>query len=103
MSEPKTTEGFGCCIPAQRSTQQCPEMAVVNLEDGSQPLVLNVIVKEEEEEREYNKEMEIKDEVVERAVEEEEKNRALEEQDEEEDNREEDDEVNTDPGMFWCG
>ena len=50
MSEP----GSGCGDPAQRSSQQGPEVVSVKLEDCSQTLELNVIVKEEEEEREIN-------------------------------------------------
>ncbi|CDQ96171.1 unnamed protein product [Oncorhynchus mykiss] len=45
MSEP----GSGCGDPAQRSSQQGPEVVSVKLEDCSQTLELNVIVKEEEE------------------------------------------------------
>jgi hypothetical protein len=50
MSEP----GSGCGVPAQRSSQQGPEMLSVKLGDCSQTVELNVIVKEEEEEREIN-------------------------------------------------
>ncbi|CAB1344118.1 unnamed protein product, partial [Coregonus sp. 'balchen'] len=52
MSEP----GSGCGVPAQRSSQRGPEMLSVKLEDCSQTLELNVIVKEEEEEREIKEE-----------------------------------------------
>ncbi|XP_071246206.1 uncharacterized protein [Salvelinus alpinus] len=53
MSEPKSTEslGSGCGVPALRSAQWGPEMVSVKLEDCSQTLELNVIVKEEVEER----------------------------------------------------
>ncbi|XP_036804439.1 uncharacterized protein LOC110487311 isoform X2 [Oncorhynchus mykiss] len=50
MSEP----GSGCGVPAQRSSQQGPELLSVKLADCSQTVELNVIVKEEEEERKIN-------------------------------------------------
>ncbi|KAJ8001440.1 hypothetical protein DPEC_G00169520 [Dallia pectoralis] len=46
MSDSKS---LGTGVPAQRSSQS-PEMVMVKLEDCGQPLVLNVIVKEEEQE-----------------------------------------------------
>ena len=83
MAEPKSMEspGSGCGVPPQRSSQWCPEMVSVKLEDCSQPLEVNVIVigeeravKEEEMDvKEDHKEIEIKQEVEEkRAVKEEE-------------------------------
>ncbi|KAM9493037.1 uncharacterized protein ACWYII_004727 isoform 3-T4 [Salvelinus alpinus] len=50
MSEP----GSGCGVPAQRSPQRGPELVSVTLGDCSQTVELNVIVKEEGEEREIN-------------------------------------------------
>ncbi|XP_052359309.1 oocyte zinc finger protein XlCOF20-like [Oncorhynchus keta] len=50
MSEP----GSGCGVPAQRSSQPGPELLSVKLGDCNQTVELNVIVKEEEEEREIN-------------------------------------------------
>ncbi|XP_064820275.1 zinc finger protein 418-like [Oncorhynchus masou masou] len=50
MSEP----GSGCGVPAQRSSQQGPELLSVKLGYCSQTVELNVIVKEEGEEREIN-------------------------------------------------
>jgi hypothetical protein len=50
MSEP----GSGCGVPAQRSSQLGPEMLSVMLDNSSQTVELNVIVKEEGEEREIN-------------------------------------------------
>ncbi|XP_071000079.1 zinc finger protein 235-like [Oncorhynchus clarkii lewisi] len=50
MSEP----GSGCGVPAQRSSQRGPELLSVKLGDCSQTVELNVIVKEEGEEREIN-------------------------------------------------
>ncbi|CAB1344195.1 unnamed protein product [Coregonus sp. 'balchen'] len=105
---------------SQRSSQWGPEMVLVKLEDCSQPLELNVIVKEEEEEREVKEEeLGIKEEVEERAFKEEVEDRAFKEEVEERafkeerlfkdeveeravtevDNREEEEEVdgNTDP------
>ncbi|CDQ96621.1 unnamed protein product, partial [Oncorhynchus mykiss] len=121
MAEPKSMEspGSGCGVPSQRSSQQGPEMVSVKLEDCSQPLELNVIVKEEEEETEIQEEVEERavkeEEVEERAVKEEEvEERAVKEEEveeravkEEEENREvsapdleEEEEVGsiTDPG-----
>uniref|UniRef100_A0AAY5KMG0 THAP-type domain-containing protein n=1 Tax=Esox lucius TaxID=8010 RepID=A0AAY5KMG0_ESOLU len=106
MSEHKS-QGSGGGIPGQRSSQGGPEMVTVKLEDCGQPLVLNVIVKEEEEERglweerEINKE--IKEEVEEGTVKEEMEDIALEEQ--KQDTREEEELVdgNTDTGKFRCG
>ena len=53
MAEPKTMDspGSGCGVPAQRSSQWCPEMVLVKLEDCSQPLEVNVNVIGEERER----------------------------------------------------
>uniref|UniRef100_A0A674A8J2 Zinc finger protein 250-like n=1 Tax=Salmo trutta TaxID=8032 RepID=A0A674A8J2_SALTR len=48
MSEP------GCGVPAQRSSQRGPELLSVKLGDCNQTVELNVIVKEEEEDREIN-------------------------------------------------
>ncbi|XP_064858286.1 uncharacterized protein LOC115115666 isoform X2 [Oncorhynchus nerka] len=48
MSEP------GCGVPAQRSSQQGPEVLSVMLDNCSQTVEFNVIVKEEGEEREIN-------------------------------------------------
>eukprot|EP00063_Salmo_salar_P010645 XP_013985480.1 PREDICTED: zinc finger and SCAN domain-containing protein 2-like [Salmo salar] len=50
MSEP----GSGCGVPAQRSSQRGPELLSVKLGDCNQTVELNVIVKEEEEDREIN-------------------------------------------------
>ena len=50
MSEP----GSGCGVPAQRSSQRGPKLLSVKLGDCSQTVELNVIVKEEGEEREIN-------------------------------------------------
>ncbi|XP_071246263.1 zinc finger and BTB domain-containing protein 17-like [Salvelinus alpinus] len=89
MSEPKSTEalGSGCGVPAQRSSQQGPEVVSVKLEDCSQTLEVNVIVKEEEEERAVTEEaMEraFKEEAEESAIKEEEKEeRAVTEEEEE--------------------
>ncbi|XP_071032078.1 uncharacterized protein [Oncorhynchus clarkii lewisi] len=60
MSVSKSTEspGSGCGVPAQRTSKQAPEMVSVKLEDCSQTLELNVIVKEEWEEREVKEEVE---------------------------------------------
>uniref|UniRef100_A0A673ZQ13 Sleeping Beauty transposase HTH domain-containing protein n=1 Tax=Salmo trutta TaxID=8032 RepID=A0A673ZQ13_SALTR len=60
MSEPKSTEspGSGCGVPAQRTSKQSPDMVSVKLEDCSQPLEVNVIVKEEAEERAVKEEEE---------------------------------------------
>ncbi|XP_029594852.1 gelsolin-related protein of 125 kDa-like isoform X2 [Salmo trutta] len=90
MAEPKSMEspGSGCGLPAQRSSQRwCPEMVSVKLEDCSQTLELNVIVKEEEEETEIQEEVEeraVKEEVEERAVKEEVEERAVKEEEVEE-------------------
>ncbi|XP_071000052.1 uncharacterized protein [Oncorhynchus clarkii lewisi] len=46
--------GSGWGVPAQRSSQLGPELLLVKLGDCSQTVELNVIVKEEEEEREIN-------------------------------------------------
>ncbi|XP_052367146.1 caldesmon-like [Oncorhynchus keta] len=65
MSEPKSMEspGSGCGVPDQRTSQQGPEMVSVKLEDCSQTLELNVIVKEEPEVLE--EEMAVKEEEAE--------------------------------------
>ncbi|XP_031673379.1 uncharacterized protein LOC116364351 isoform X2 [Oncorhynchus kisutch] len=70
MSVSKSTEspGSDCGVPAQRSSQQGPEMVSVKLEDCSQTLELNVIVKEEWEERGIKEEREVKEEVENREV-----------------------------------
>ncbi|KAM9491924.1 uncharacterized protein ACWYII_003991 isoform 1-T1 [Salvelinus alpinus] len=80
MSEPKSTEslGSGCGVPAQRSSQQGPEVVSVKLEDCSQTLEVNVIVKEEEEERA------VTEEAVERAFKEEAEESAIKEEEKEE-------------------
>eukprot|EP00063_Salmo_salar_P065340 XP_014040175.1 PREDICTED: histone H3.v1-like [Salmo salar] len=100
MSEPKS-QGSGCGVPVQRTSKQGPEMVSVKLEDCSQTLELNVIVKEEpealeeemavkeEEERAVKEEVEeeraVKEEVEEeRAVKEEAEERAIKEEEEEE-------------------
>ena len=62
MSEPKSPGSY-CGVPAQRSSQWGPEMVLVKLEDCSQPLELNVIVKEEPEVLE--EEMAVKEEEAE--------------------------------------
>ncbi|XP_042173707.1 zinc finger and SCAN domain-containing protein 2 [Oncorhynchus tshawytscha] len=46
--------GSGWGVPAQRSSQRDPEMLLVKLGDCNQTVEFNVIVKEEEEEREIN-------------------------------------------------
>ena len=46
--------GSGCGVPAQRSSQLGPEMLSVMLDNCSQTVEFNVIVKEESEEREIN-------------------------------------------------
>jgi hypothetical protein len=89
MSEQKSRESPGCdCgVPAQRSSQQGPEMVSVKLEDCSQTLELNVIVKEEWEESRIKEEIEVKEvdqrtvkEVEERGVKEEVEKRAVKEE-----------------------
>ncbi|XP_070966107.1 coiled-coil domain-containing glutamate-rich protein 1-like [Oncorhynchus clarkii lewisi] len=83
MSEPKSPGSY-CGVPAQRSSQWGPEMVLVKLEDCSQPLELNVIVKEEEEEREVKEEdIGIKEEVEESAFKEEAEESAFKEEVEE--------------------
>ncbi|CAB1344190.1 unnamed protein product [Coregonus sp. 'balchen'] len=112
MSEPKSMEslGSGCGVPAQRSSQLGPEMVSVKLEDCSQTLELNVIVKEEWEEREVKEvdekavkeeveeERAVKEEVEERGVKEEEENRDVSTPDLEEEEEEVD--SISDPGKF---
>ncbi|KAJ8001420.1 hypothetical protein DPEC_G00169320 [Dallia pectoralis] len=78
MSGPKSLDSG---VPAQRSSQS-PEMVMVKLEDCGQPLVLNVIVKEEEEETGIWDQREIKDGVEESPVKEEVGERLLNEEEE---------------------
>ncbi|XP_029545871.1 uncharacterized protein LOC115147707 [Salmo trutta] len=80
MSVPKSIEsqGSGCGVPAQRTSKQGPEMVSVKLEDSSQPLELNVIVKEEE--RGIEKRAIKEEEVEERAVKEEHEEMAVKEE-----------------------
>ncbi|KAJ8001439.1 hypothetical protein DPEC_G00169510 [Dallia pectoralis] len=88
------------CVPAKRSSHQGPEIVLVKLEDCPQPLVLNVIVKKEEEEKEIweRENKEIKENVEEGSVKEEVEDIALGEKQQE--NMEEEEAVDgiIDPG-----
>ncbi|KAL1004948.1 hypothetical protein UPYG_G00052560 [Umbra pygmaea] len=85
MTEPKS-QGSGYGDPAKRCSKRGPEMVPVKLEDCSQPFIFNVIVKEEEEEREIKgeevEEILIKEEIEKGVNEEVDERRVKEEEDE---------------------